>query len=245
MIQTSDIYRAADFQCGRCGRCCHFKKGVNVALTITDILRISERLGLSVQRFVSRYCTIESVPVYLPAGQTEETAVSRLEELGIRLYSYLPSQSGHKSSGYNRYLALNTEGRTCAFYDDGCVIHDVKPTICELYPFTGNFTHPLTEADRDCQLKGISHGQILVPGDQQYEKNASLFLQDLMVGEYFKRHASFDEAEFLSLWRSIPEDILHSDAVVVVASQKQLFARQMVMEGVLKGTTDARKLWYR
>lgn len=55
---ASGVLTYDDFHCSRCGACCRKQKVV--LLTVYDILRLSERLGLRPGKFFKKYCTMSS-----------------------------------------------------------------------------------------------------------------------------------------------------------------------------------------
>ncbi len=58
-LKIRDKYRVVggkDFKCGACGACCTIYSKVD--LHVTDIFRISERLGMSPKAFFDQYCKV-------------------------------------------------------------------------------------------------------------------------------------------------------------------------------------------
>lgn len=87
------VYDSHDFKCEGCGDCCILEKAVPV--TVSDIVRIADSLGIGYNEFIAKYCFIEN------------------DEPKIRFTK-----------------------KGCPFLaDKKCGIHDVKPLVCELYPF--------------------------------------------------------------------------------------------------------------
>jgi hypothetical protein len=71
-----------------------------------------------------------------------------------------------------------------------------------------------------------------------------MFIQDLIVNEYFKAYEYFDEAGFLDLWNSIPEEVLRNDTAIIMNARKHDFSRKLIFEGVLKVHSESETIWY-
>lgn len=238
------FYKASEFQCQKCGKCCHFNKDINVGLVIGDINSISEKMDLTMNQFVSKYCKIEYSPNDIPKD-VDNHYISMLKERGILIYDYLPSFVSNKRSKYHTSLSLRTEGKTCMFYNEGCTIHTYKPIMCEIYPFEMNFILPLTYYDNDCTLKNLNNNKIILPSDLLFEKYSHLRIQNLIIDEYFKMYKYFDEYKFNNFLSSIPNEVIIHDVPLLRESLKFDFAYQLVSNGILNDIEESKSIWYK
>jgi Fe-S-cluster containining protein len=103
-VSRSAIMDTASAECNRCGTCCRTQNGI--VLSLDDIFRISERLGLTPKNFIRKHC--RDSRAYDVFGRGPFPGLSIATKKGICPF----------------------------FKDgEGCTINDVKPLVCRLYPF--------------------------------------------------------------------------------------------------------------
>jgi len=108
------------FQCKKCGTCCRTAE-ILVTVTDSDILRISQTLGLTAAEILKAldfYVLESNIPT--PIGL--ERIPSIITERG------------------KAYVALKKmENGDCIFLkDDECMIHPIRPMVCRAFPFVFN-----------------------------------------------------------------------------------------------------------
>jgi hypothetical protein len=83
--------KGLDFTCTRCGKCCRDRdEPTFVFVEEDDILALSEHLGLSVKRFISRYCAWDEDGYILT--KKPGACIFWSEEVGCEVYEARPVQ---------------------------------------------------------------------------------------------------------------------------------------------------------
>jgi Fe-S-cluster containining protein len=131
-----------NFRCRRCGRCCHGpSRKYGIKLLYQEVHEIQEHLeGLmetgKFEDFAWDYLTF-----FGDAKSIGDNAFLVTFRESLRDFFFSVSQtSTDKKILYVEYYVLKTyrDSGRCIFYNPlerGCLIHDVKPLTCKLYPF--------------------------------------------------------------------------------------------------------------
>jgi len=130
------------FQCQRCGKCCHGpSRKYGIKLLYQEVQDIQEHLeGLigtdNFEEFAWDYCTS-----FGSAENIGDPSFLKVFRESLRDFFFSVSQSStSKKKLYVEYYVLKTyrDSGRCIFYnplEKSCLIHDVKPHTCKLYPF--------------------------------------------------------------------------------------------------------------
>lgn len=168
-LTADDVARPARLGAVRaeCNRCGTCCRTQNgIVISLHDAFSIAERLGLTSKNFLRQYCR------------------------DSRTYDVF----GH---GMFPGISIATKKGTCPFFreDTGCVIHDVKPLVCRLYPF--NTLHvtrasllKMTRLKDDVHSKGCYIFDLpdnaIVPPD--FEALAVYHVHMTVTREYYARY---------------------------------------------------------
>lgn len=112
------------FRCARCGSCCGNQPYSGLLLTLGDIERLSQHMGLSRMEFLERECVLAEV-----------------EEREVEAYPGIPMGANYIGYFLKRFPGETEETVTkpglCRFLDKEnlCEIHHVKPTPCRRFPY--------------------------------------------------------------------------------------------------------------
>lgn len=130
------------FECQRCGKCCYGpSRKYGIKLLYQEVREIQEHLeGLigtdNFEEFAWDYCTS-----FGDVGSIGDKAFLETFRESLRDFFLSVSQSStDKKKLYVEYYVLKTyrDSGRCIFYNPlerSCLIHDVKPLTCKLYPF--------------------------------------------------------------------------------------------------------------
>lgn len=99
------------FRCVRCGNCCSHLPK-GVPLFYSDCERISKHFAMNLYEFIAKHCEL-----------TLHDIMAEDHKINI------PS------------LYLKTFDKRCIFYENGCLIHEVKPYCCKSAPFISLLFH--------------------------------------------------------------------------------------------------------
>lgn len=167
-LTTDDVTSPArpDTIKAQCNRCgtC-CKTQSGIVLSLCDIFRISRRLDIRPKVFLRKYCQVS--PAYDLFGQ-----------------------------GPFPGLSIATRNGICPFYkaQAGCSINDVKPLICQIYPF--NTLHVTRasllkmqrmkdgESYKGCYVCGFENNSVIVP---DFNVLADYHIRMFVTREYFAR----------------------------------------------------------
>ncbi len=125
----------AEFSCKCCGECC---QRYWIMLLPVEATAIAKHLKLTLKDFVSEYCSL-FLEFFPSSGNTEAMFInSSILPLNIfnsmqELITVVPNHLLVLPS-----VALKRNEKNCVFYEpkeSKCMIHDVKPLPCKLFPF--------------------------------------------------------------------------------------------------------------
>jgi len=181
------------FKCRRCGECC---RRYWITLLPQDVDEEAAFLGISVREFVDNYTTL-----YLRIFPIQQ----QYRKHGLVVSSaMLPKRIAWKAEHILfalppfflvlPILALKREGKACIFFGENkCLINDVKPEQCELFPAIAFADENFRALYPFCRGLKASQEGLENRGGRHYER----------VRAYFEEVA---EKGFSALWPAIPKN---------------------------------------
>ncbi len=181
------------FECRNCAECC---KRYYITLLPGEAAKQSEFLGIPLKEFVSRHTQL--YVQFFPFPFSKKKLLIHRRMVPKKFISKIDAQLGemHEHFLVLPSIALKKNG-VCAFLEGKkCLIHEVKPAQCGLFPFI--FMEPgkdLLELYPFCL--GLKEGG---KRENALQESRAHYLK---IKDYFD---SVREKGFTSLWKEIPDD---------------------------------------